>query len=73
MKKATFKKNDVIIREGKKWQCVVCDEAYACFAGYTRVSPDQEHTDFNEVFLTINNAEQHFEFEKVGHNFGNEN
>ena len=71
--KSTFKKNDVIIREGKKWQCIVCDDVHACFARYTRISPDQEQTDFNEIFLTINNAEQHFDFEKVGFNFGNEN
>lgn len=61
----TFKKNDIIIREGKKWQCIVCDYAYACFARYKRVDVDQEHTDFNEIFLTINNGAQHFEFTKV--------
>jgi len=71
--KATFKKNDVIIREGKKWQCIVCDDVHACFARFIQISPDHTQTDFNEVFLTINNAEQHFDYEKVPYNFGNEN
>lgn len=61
----TFKRNDVIEREGKKWQCIVCDDIHACFARYERISHDQEHTDHSEIFLTINNAPQHFEFKML--------
>lgn len=73
MRNITFKKDDIIKRDKKKWQCIVCDKYHAGFAKYTQLTPDRVEIDFNEVFIVPNGIEQHFDFEIIMPNLGNEN
>lgn len=73
MRNATFKKNDIILAGKKKYQCIVCDKLHAGFARYTQITPDRIEIDYNEAFIVPNGIEQHFDFEMVNPNVGNEN